>query len=393
MRMIFLFVCAVCAITFGVARAQIAIPADDWSELFNRRNGWTGADGIFTANLDGTINSGIEKRHSQKTFFVFSDTILGDVDPQTLVRRNVKMVNHSFAILDGSTPRQDRIVFFYPEDGVTPRLPIKPPSKDEWYWISECFVIGDQLHAFLLRMEKCEGGAAFGFRHLGVDRATWKIDAKTGVDWESLRVTRDDPFAPHLAVFSHDHTVSFGTGVLENTDGFVYVYGYREGEKRPYDRALVALRFRPDEIDVPTSWRYWTGSDWSASMRDAVGIVPNVSTELSVTPIESGPAKDKYALVYTPGTIGSKIAVRLGATPVGPFGDEIIVFDEEETKRLGGKTFAYNAKAHPVLSKTGELVVSYNINSMDSEMRVFKEGGVYHPRFVSIPLEKLNPEQ
>lgn len=395
----------VAAESVAAPRDAMAVVADDWNSLLDRRSGWTGADGIFAANLDGTITSGLEKRPGQKTLFVFSDTILGDIDPQTLIRSNVAMVNHSFAVLDGNTPDAARLAFFYPTDGRTPRLPIKPPRSGEWYWLSECFVLGGKLHTFLLRMER-QGDGAFGFRHLGVDRATFDLDAN-GVVWDSLRVTHDDPFAPKLAVFSHAHTVALGCGILENTeeagvvggDGFVYLYGFREGSRGAAERALVAARFRPAEIETPQAWRYWAGAEketgdghWSEALRDAAAIVAHTATELSVVPIESGPAKGKYALVYTPGTIGSRIALRIGPTPVGPFGRERIVFEEKETRRIGGGAFAYNAKAHPVLSATGELLISYNINSMDTNMRIFKEGGIYYPRFVRLALDTLPAE-
>jgi len=94
-------------------------------------------------------------------------------------------------------------------------------------------------------------------------------------------------------------------------------------------------------------------------------------------------------LIYTPGTIGSRIAARIGDRPTGPFGEERILHEEQETKRLGNGVFAYNAKAHPVLSKTGELLITYNINSNDNSFRVFKEADIYYPRFIRIRLDDL----
>ncbi|MDR3111152.1 MAG: DUF4185 domain-containing protein [Planctomycetaceae bacterium] len=383
-------------ISFAFAAEPIAVPANDWTALLDQRDGWTGADGIFSVNLDGMIQSGFEKRPQQQTLFVFSDTILGKVDPETLERRNTKMVNHSFALLCGNVPSSENIRFIHERDGVTTALPLKPADENHWYWLSECTVIHQNLYTFLFRIAR-DGDGAFGFKHVGVDLARFNLTAD-GVDFDSVTLTLDNTRHPRIALFRPKTVVAFGSGILENTkqsgsinpDGYIYIYGYRDKDGKSSARSLTAARCLPQEFADPYRWRYYAGNEtWSENLQDAVGIVENTGTELSVTPIESGKLRGKFALVYTPGTIGSRIAVRIGESPVGAFGREIIVYEETETKRLGGKTFAYNAKAHPSISKTGELLISYNINSMDSEMRIFKEGGIYYPRFVTVKIDDL----
>jgi len=58
-------------------------------------------------------------------------------------------------------------------------------------------------------------------------------------------------------------------------------------------------------------------------------------------------------------------------------------------KEIGHGAFAYNAKAHPAISREGELLITYNVNSMDNEMRIFRFGGIYHPRFVRVKVEEF----
>lgn len=383
-------------------RNYIASPADEWTELLNRSEGWSGADGIFTANLDGTIDNGIERRPEQRTLFVFSDTILSKVDPVARKRSDSKMVNHSFALLQGNQPLADKIEFFYPQDGKTPSLPLKPAVEGQWYWLSECFVLGNdrsqKLYSFLLRMEKTEGTHGFGFRHVGVDLL--RIDIKEGrPDFSTAKILADNPAEPRIAFFRDSNkegaTVALGIGVLENIkesgvsmpDGYVYIYGYRDEKGK---RSLVAARFRPDDVESFKKWEYYVGKrEWSTQLVDAIGLVEQVSTELSVTPIPNGPQKGKYALIYTPGTMGSKIAMRLGLSPVGPFGEERILYEETESRRFGKGIYAYNAKAHPVLSKSGEMLITYNINSMDNTLRIFREADIYRPRFIRVWLDEL----
>lgn len=401
---IFLFLSSA---TFAESPKMIAKSATEWTELFNRTEGWIGGDGIFSANLDGSIREGIETRPNQRTLFVFSDTLVGRVDLKTGRQSNVRMPNHSFALLDGNKPDKDRIEFFYPDGDKTPSLPIKPSQEKQWYWLSECFVLPDKqrqkmkLYAFLLRMGKAEGDGAFGFRHLGVDLLCMELRPGGRLDFSTIKVIEDKPSESRLGVYRDDQrgtktTISFGIAVLENIafagapnpDGYLYVYGYRD--EGPLSRKLAIARCKPENVEDFGRWEYYAGKNhWSNKLVDAVGVVGSVSTELSVSPILSGSQKGKYALVYTPGTIGSKIALRLADSPVGPFGEERILYEENETKKLGKECFAYNAKAHPVLSRSGEMLISYNINSNDSSFRIFREADIYRPRFVVINLDDL----
>ena len=350
-----------------------AQPDEAWTKMFDRTSGWSGADGIFTIRDDVSSN----------TFFLFSDTLIGDVNPQTGSRSNTKMVNHSFAVLEGNEPNPEKIRFFYPGDGHSVGLPLTPRTPGQWYWLSDGFLVRNAdsayLYVFLLRMEKAGQGGAFGFRHLGVDMARFAV--KDGeIDFASAKILEDDPENPRLGVYSPE-TLTFGSGVSADADGYIYVYGFRQ--KRGGPRMLTAARFLPENTENFKEWRYFAGDgQWSENFQDTAGITGNVSPELSVTPMAG-----KYALIYTPGTIGSKIAMRLGDSPVGPFGEERILYEESVTKEIGHGAFAYNAKAHPAISPAGELIITYNVNSNDNEMRIFRFGGIYRPRFIRVRTE------
>jgi hypothetical protein len=54
---------------------------------------------------------------------------------------------------------------------------------------------------------------------------------------------------------------------------------------------------------------------------------------------------------------------------------------------LDPDTLVYNAKAHPHLSKTGELLISYNVNTMDFWGDFFNDADLYHPRFIKLIYE------
>lgn len=392
---------------FAVSVSTFA--ADDWTQLFNRNSGWTGADGVFAVSLDGCAIDGVENRPQQKTLFWFSDTILGEVDTITKKRRSPKMVNHSFAILTGNKPKQENIEFLYSGDGRTAGLPIRPATPEHWYWLGDGLVWKDTVYIFLLEITKA-GNGAFGFRHVGVD--LYVVPLKNGVpDFQRAKIVTDDSSdvaARHLstlnltesssqAEYKNDDgektagTITFGSAILENHptaglpfgDGYIYIYGTLDQEKK---RSLVVARCLPEHLEHFGHWMYYCGTghgngEWTPHLIDVVGLVERVAPEMSVTPILSGPNRGQYWCTYTRNTIGSDIVTRLAATPVGPFGEEILVHTETVTKELGGKTFAYNAKCHPVISPTGKCLMSFNVNSMDNQMRVFTDATVYYPRF------------
>lgn len=75
--------------------------ATEWDEALTRYEGWTGADGIFSFNLnDGndSINT-----PTDSTLFLFSDTILGTVDPNTFLRTYPKFLNNTIGYFNGDT--------------------------------------------------------------------------------------------------------------------------------------------------------------------------------------------------------------------------------------------------------------------------------------------------
>jgi hypothetical protein len=77
------------------------------------------------------------------------------------------------------------------------------------------------------------------------------------------------------------------------------------------------------------------------------------------------------------------VGMRIGATPYGPFGPVIKIWDCKPD--MEEKTFVvYNAKAHPSLSAPGELLISYNINSVEFIKDLGKHPNLYRPRFIRI---------
>lgn len=353
--------------------------APEWTRLFFRSSGWFGGDGIFALPQNG------EDKFSRRTkvLLLFSDTMIGDIENGEL-KPGYVMIHNSVATLSKPEPAEKNIKFYWdtfnqlPHPLFVPNTPATRPG--DYYWLGDGFVNqekGDNTYIIGYRIRDVNAEKAFGFQHVG---STLIILPKGSLPPYKSQRQMDIPF--FMMGKDMDETMAFGSGIFVNTakagithpDGYVYVYGVRGKNK-----SLVAARVQPKEFERFEQWRFWNGSDWVKDMKEAANITDRVSNELSVTELEDG----RYALIFQVDGISPIIGLRLGKTPVGPFGPIIKVFDCKEA--LTAKNiFPYNAKAHPSLSKKGELLVSYNVNSFDFFNDIKRFPNLYRPRFIKI---------
>ncbi len=74
----------------------------DLSDAFLRYDGWSGADGIFTFDL----NNGGDRigQYHDTTGFIFSDTFVGEVYEHNKLRKSGRIINNSFGYLSHENP-------------------------------------------------------------------------------------------------------------------------------------------------------------------------------------------------------------------------------------------------------------------------------------------------
>ena len=181
------------------------------------------------------------------------------------------------------------------------------------------------------------------------------------------------PSSPNIsAVFANTKTAG-----APNPDGYVYVYAI-SGELKK----VSVARVKSKDFENFSKWKYWDGTTWEADISKAVKIADRASNELSVSPLPDG----RYAMVFQTDGLGNSVGMRLGATPYGPFGPIIKIWDCTEQQQA--KNFiVYNAKAHPALSKPGELIITYNVGSFDFWNDVKDHSNFYRPRFIRLKLQ------
>jgi hypothetical protein len=360
-------------------------PAPDWTNLFNRKSGWFGGDGIFAVTRDGKEANGSAK--NSETFIWFSDTMIGEISDSTL-QPGWTMINNSVAVLNGGVADSASVKFVWdktadnkPKSIIEPNTPATQPGN--YYWLGDGFVNqkkNNDFYIFGYRIRNTEPGAVFGFEEVG--NTLIIIQSGQQAPFPNKRQL-DIPF---FLGKKTDSTGSFGAGVLVNTaeagapnpDGYLYIYGVR-GQKKN----VMVARVLPENIEAFEQWTFWDGKGWSSNPDSIQTITDRTSNELSVTPLGDG----RYAMIFQADGLGKYVGMRIGATPYGPFGDLINVYDVTNDLEKDKDIFPYNAKAHPVLSAPGELLISFNVNSFDffNDIKVFPN--LYRPRFIRLKYE------
>lgn len=355
--------------------------ATDWTNLFYREKGWFGGDGIFFIPMDGKRN----QNHSTSVdqLVLFSDSMIGDAILGR-TQGNNKMVHNAVAMLKGSAPKEEKIQFYWdstsngkPETMFIPSTPSAIPSN--YYWL------GDGLFNYLTGETY-----VFGYKMLNVESTNDWSFTLTKTNLIILPKGSKPPYTNQKQIetpFSFINAAdgengSFGSGIfvstkqagLTNYDNYVYVYGIKGKQKK-----LLVARVTMEQFLEFDKWTFWNGSSWTSNMLDAAPICDGVSDEMSVSQRKDG----KYVMIFQRGGLSPKIGMRIGDSPYGPFSDVIDIY----TCPIGATNknqFAYNAKAHPSISKNGELIISYNVNAFDFDNELLKEPQLYRPRFIRL---------
>ncbi|WP_186461890.1 DUF4185 domain-containing protein [Mucilaginibacter pallidiroseus] len=363
---------------------KFTVEADTaWTAMLKRYKGWFGADGIYTIPLNG-----VESRKSNagdKSLLIFSDSMIGEVKDGTM-QPGYKMIHNSVALLTGSKPQPDNLKFHWEKskDGSAESVFIPRTSQTQpgdYYWLGDGFVNTEgngALYIFGYRV-KTFNTDAFGFKEVG--NTLIKLNPKQAPAFKDI-FQKDTPF--YLTSKGGD-IGSFGTGIYVNTksaqaknaDGYVYVYGVRNISKD-----IMLARVLPKQFDNYAQWQFWDGASWVGDMDKVANITSNASNEISVSQLADG----RYIMVFQVNGMSTDIGIRLANKLTGPWGPIIKIWDCNPD--LKKSTYVvYNAKAHPTLSGPNELLISYNINSLEFIKDLMTDPNLYRPRFIRLKIQ------
>ncbi|MGW1611514.1 DUF4185 domain-containing protein [Streptomyces sp. NPDC002285] len=337
----------------------------------SRTDDWTGGDGTHSVRLpDGRV------------LWLFSDTYLGQVysppnpfgESHTWREATAPLVRNSAVVMrDG---RLERTL-------ATPLFP--DPAPNQWRWPVAARVeprspgSSERVLRVLLWV-RAAGQPPWIF---GVPTAT-EVATLTLPD---LRVESVVKVLDQQLVPDPSRRVLFGTTLVEE-DGWTYVFGGDDSQaaSRPASHAYVA-RVPEGRLAEPGAWRYWNGSEWAGSGARPRAVLGDgqrtgVGSAFSVARV-----RGTYVLfTMAAGTKGlTTVTSYWACSPAGPWHGPTKDFSPALPQ--GGQVAAYNPQIHPELSDDGRLVLSYDVNWLETggaAAQLSRNVSLYRPRFVTL---------
>jgi hypothetical protein len=397
------------AVRFYCGTGDYYEPAHEWSSVASTYDGLFGADGIFTAAMGGddyakTLD---QRAADEKTWFVFSDTDVlpsgKTVDEVNRTATGFEMPNNTFAVFTGNDAFDGEMTRYFKRGSSGSQYTVAPvdTSNGARWWLGDTIVQGGKVYLTPHRVENYSGG--MGFQQTGGTLISFGIDADTGItDFGGGYTSYDDDKNPYMTYFQGTTDILMNAGIFANTaeagapdpDGYIYNYG----NFNQNGRFLAVARVPAAQFEDLSAYRYYNGGSWVTGIQNSEKGPANVSPELSVTPVAFGENAGKYMLLYQHNTQSAQTAVRFADNPWGPWGEAQVIHYTVEPfymrqiydanyPGLDGNPYCYNAKAHPALSKAGEMIFSYNMNYMGGDNGGMHAGHLknidnYNPRFL-----------
>lgn len=345
------------AATSPALRVVSATPVPELDALFQRTNGWIGADGNYSVPVT-----------DERTLWFFSDTWLGAVAHGH--RTNAMLINNSLGVQTGRGTAARAEFFWKTNEQLRPAAFFTPSDGHGWFWPVGGAMTSGRLSFLLWQMEKAPGPAAFGFRHAAV----WLGEVENPLDppphWHVTQ--KKLPFTE----LSKERHFILGSAVLAQA-GFLYVFGTEEHPgARNFGRRMVLARAPMSAVGELTHWRFFSDGEWVSDFHRATALAEGMASEYSVTPLAAG----GFVAVTHDVFLSPRIVARTAPHPWGPWSQKVGVFECPEAGWKKG-IFCYSGKAHPELATGDELVLTYAANA-GSLHDVIHDARLYWPRFI-----------
>lgn len=363
-------------LTLAALYAQCTLPPapgagtpDTTFDTFFMQNGpgWTGADGTYSVLLpDG------------QDLWIWSDSFIGTVNPETRLRSNaVFQAHNSLTIQDQATNTLTTV-------GYPPKTSsyFAPSNPADWFWPGDGIVIETSPGVYAIKVLLLEWTGVFQF--VGNSVAT--------VSYPGMKLESIQPIA------LPDLTIEWGTRIFKE-GAYFFLYGIKDpgtANKLPY----VARFSELSAITDPSQWQYWNANSlaWVSGQSNATPMagVPAITDEYSVHRLNA--ATGPFYLMTgmdpeNPPYPGWKyVTTYYSCAPQGPWTDRTVVYTTPETGAPGcsvGTLYTYDPKAHPEFASSDGILVSYNVNAVDSADLICAND--YKPSFIRVPIAGLKP--
>lgn len=323
-----------------------------WNAYGDQGGHWTGGDETVSVKLpDG------------RTAWLFSDTFLGEVNPDRSRPQSTPLVHNSIVLQSGNTLGPTLIggTAAQPKSLVGWETDDQP--NDAGYWVNDGTVVGDKLVVFYTHYRKT-GGGVLDIEQAGTAIATFSLPSMTLVSKVDLAVGVQ---------------LKWGVAVERDIDHY-YIYGVEGGPDG--QKFLHIARVEAAQLASPSAWEYWTGNagaPWSAQESQSGRVMSGVGDGMSVKRVNG-----RYVLVThdTNLAFNPDIVAYTADSLAGPFTNRTHVYKAPENS---DNVVVYDARVHMVTPNSSTIVVSYNVNSLKPE-DVYKDVRLYRPRFVTVTL-------
>jgi len=333
---------------------QQGIPDTTFNAFFTQNGpGWTGADGTFSLPLpDG------------RELWMWSDTFVGTVDPVSRLRSFYLFQAHnSLTIQDWST--NSLLTVGYPPKTTSY---FTPANTSAWFWIGDGIVVHTSPGTYKIKVILLEWTGSFRF--LGNSVAT--------LAWPSLAIEsiQPVPLSP----------IQWGARILKDGE-YYYIYGIKD--PGTFNKLPYVARIKPtDSSSNSFVWSFWNGNknSWVASLADATPLqgVPAITNEYSVSKLTTSKGTF-YLMVGMDPTNYRDITTYYSCNPQGPWTNRTVAYATPETGFPGchvGRLWSYNARAHAEFINAEGILISYNVNALDSHDLICADD--YKPRFIRV---------
>jgi hypothetical protein len=347
-----LFLCLIGPLLTPASGAP-AVPAPDLDTLFQRTNGWIGADADYSVSLD-----------ERTTLWLFGDTLVGEVRDGK--RRNAKMINNSIALQSIGHPPQ---YFYRTNSDGTPASVFAPDGDtNSFFWPWDGVRTARGLFLFLTQVRHTDDKSVWGFKLFSASLAFVSNPDSPPASWKTTMTK--EPWAD----FATKPATAYGWSVV-NFQNYVYVYGTSAGAA-----GATLARVPQESLDDFAQWRFYSHGQWQNDPSQATAIFPDKPPEGTVRWL---PAEGHFIVVYCLGLSGD-ILLREAPEPAGPWSERHVIYHCPDSNRSKAY-YCYAGKAHPELSDAGELVITYAVNS-NNFFDLFNDPLLYWPRFLRLKL-------
>lgn len=250
-----------------------------------------------------------------------------------------------------------------------------------WIWLQDGVVIDKHLY-FIPMVINSDPSQPEGlqFKVKGVSMF------KTPIENEQIAYEKRVQKMAPILVYDDKSEYLFGGAIMANTkqankahdDGYIYIYGYKTTMGL---REMVVARVKEDSFEFVDQWTYFNGKTFEPDILKSAPLLQHISCEFSVSPINEGLYKDKYLAIFTYDVNTPYVSYAIGDSPVGPFSKPQKIYKTPEQEIFKSTTYTYNAKAHPHLSKSTQVLVSYNTNTYNFDHNM-SNSNIYRPRFI-----------